>query len=499
MNTNELNSLKSSNPIEKVIGDYIQLQKKGNKYAGLCPFHADHNPSLLVNPVTQTYICYACGEHGDVIEFIRKMEHCSFGEAVGKLAGTCPAGVVAGVKKQHPGIGKLTIRRKTATDNDRFLGLLLPYACGCPELSSAYLDFEVGQSPVQVSEEWKTMRNRIIFPIRDEAGKLAGFGARRLHDGDAKVPKYINSSTSDGYDKGATLYGLNRAASVIAKEDCVFLTEGYKDTIAMHAAGFINTVALCGTALTGQHIALLKKYTKSVYLLLDSDAPGQAASKKAIGQLRAAGMDVESIRLPEGEDPDSLFRRLGREDFTTMIRRMLERPHSSECGLLTVCLLYPDMTYPLRGEEHRFIDLVASALDTDNLQFEDDDHLRIFSHLLDGGTEETLPAPLRTVAEELHRQYDKPVLADLETLLSLAKEEYRGDGDYAFLKYYLVRLLFLYCEARVIRIICRLTRLLLRSEKMEMRQKIVLEIAARRELLRDISQWLRRPGAVFGK
>ena len=497
MKTDRLNQLKASLHIEEVIGNYISLQRKGNKYSGLCPFHADHHPSLQVNPATQTYACFACGEHGDVFEFVRKMEHCSLGEAIRKLEGGWTGGPQGGMKEPLAGVGQLTIHRRVFKDNNRFLDLLLPYACGCSELTPAYLDFEVGQSPVQVPEEWKMMGNRIVFPVRNEAGVLVGFGARRLSDRDTKSPKYINSSASDGYDKGAVLYGLNRAQSVIVKEDCVFLTEGYKDTIAMHAAGFINTVALCGTALTEKHISLLKKYTKSVYLLLDGDEAGQVASRKAVGQLRAAGMDVESVLLPGGEDPDSLFRRLGREVFVTMIGRFLRRPHSSECALLAACLLYPEATYPLRDSICSFVDLAASALTTDDLLFEDEEHLRILSHLLDGGTEETLPVELRRVAVELHEEYDAPIRDDLKILYGLRKEEISEKKENDLLRYYLVRLLFIYSEARVLRVIHRSVRLLLQEEDPAARQELVVGIAIRREQLRHISEWLRRPGAVF--
>lgn len=497
MKNDRLHRLKASLHIEEVVGNYISLHPKGNKYFGLCPFHADRHPSLQVNPATQTYACFACGEHGDVFEFVRKMEHCSLGEAVSKLEGGRTGGAAGGVKEPLAAVGRMVIRRQPPKDNLRFLKMLLPYACGCSELTPAYLDFEVGQSPVQVAEEWKTMCNRIVFPVRDEEGELVGFGARRLSDEDTKSPKYINSSASDGYDKGGTLYGLNRARAVITKEDCVFLTEGYKDTIAMHAAGFINTVALCGTALTGRHIALLKKYTKSVYLLLDGDEAGQVASRKAVGLLRAAGMDVESLLLPGGEDPDSLFRCLGREAFAAMIGRFLRRPHSSECALLTACLLYPDATYPLRGETCSFVDLAASALTTDDLLFESGEHLRILSHLLDGGTEQALPEELRKVASALHEEYDAPIRADLKILYGLGKDGAAAASGNDLLKYYLVRLLFIYSEARALRIIRRSVRLLLQEEEAEVRQELVLGIAARREQLRHISEWLRRPGAVF--
>ena len=137
----------------------------------------------------------------------------------------------------------------------------MPYACGNSELTPAYLDFEVGQSPVNVPKEWYAMRNRVIFPIRDEAGQLIVFAARRLADGNPDEPKYINTSTAGGYKKSDHLYALNRAKEAIVREGFVFVGEGYKDAIAMHAAGLTNTVALCGTALTGGQVELLKRYT----------------------------------------------------------------------------------------------------------------------------------------------------------------------------------------------------------------------------------------------
>lgn len=482
MKKNDFQQIKSSVRIEEVIGGYQHLEPKGKNYVGLCPFHPDHHPSLMVNPEKQTYSCFACGEHGDVFEFVRKMEHCTLSDAVRKLA----AGRFAEGKPDFvmPGTGRLAIKRQakqSAKDFAAFMKLLLPYACGCTELSAAYLDFEVGMSPVQVPAEWKVMRNRIIFPVRDEYGKLVGMGARRLCDEDTSVPKYINSSAADGYDKGATLYGLNRAVAVIRKEDYVFITEGYKDAIAMHAAGFVNTVALCGTALTDSHIALLKKYTNRACLLLDGDEAGQAASKKAVLRLREAGMDADSALIPGGGDPDSLFRRLGREEFARMIGRLQNRPHSSECALLTVCLLYPEVTFRLRGAEYLFIDLVASALETDDLWFEDADHQRIFEHLQEAGTEDGLSAPLQCVVAELHREYDTQLQADLELLSS---------------DVYLPYLLFLYSEARLLRLISRLVRQVVQEDHEELQYELVIKLAERREQLRHVSVWLDRLGAV---
>ena len=476
----EIEQLKASYPIENVIGETVKLERKGTNYVGLCPFHEDHHPSLVVNPQKQTFKCFACGEHGDVIEFIEKTEHCNFMEAVGKLK-IENRELKINKKNANPVDRDNDAKQFSIKKNLQFFSTLLPYACGYTELTPAYLDFEVGQSPVNVPKEWYAMRNRVIFPIRNEAGELIAFAARRLTDNNSEEPKYINTSTANGYKKSENLYALHRAKEAIAGKGFVFVVEGYKDAIAMHAAGFSNTVALCGTALTTGQIALLKKYTSRICLLLDGDKPGREAARKISLSLNPYSMEVQTIFLPEGEDPDSLFRRLGREEFARMIGRLQNRPHSSECALLTVCLLYPEVTFRLRGAEYLFIDLVASALETDDLWFEDADHQRIFEHLQEAGTENGLSAPLQCVVAELHREYDTQLQADLELLSS---------------DVYLPYLLFLYSEARLLRLISRLVRQVVQEDHEELQYELVIKLAERREQLRHVSVWLDRPGAV---
>ena len=495
MKKNDFQQIKSSVRIEEVIGGYQHLEPKGKNYVGLCPFHPDHHPSLMVNPEKQTYSCFACGEHGDVFEFVRKMEHCTLSDAVRKLA----AGRFAEGKPDFvmPGTGRLAIKRQakqSAKDFAAFMKLLLPYACGCTELSAAYLDFEVGMSPVQVPAEWKVMRNRIIFPVRDEYGKLVGMGARRLCDEDTSVPKYINSSAADGYDKGATLYGLNRAVAVIRKEDYVFITEGYKDAIAMHAAGFVNTVALCGTALTDSHIALLKKYTNRACLLLDGDEAGQAASKKAVLRLREAGMDADSALIPGGGDPDSLFRRSGKEAFVSLIDKFLSKPHLSEEMLLTACLLFPETLYMFKGSSCLFTELVKSILQTDDLLFENKENRMILEHLGTGNPEPGLTPALKSIVNELHVEYDQLVYNEKELFGALYPEASN------ILNIYLTRLLFLYLENRILQEIQKSVHRLLETDpkKKKIRLDILVNIAKRREQLRHVSENLDRPGAVWG-
>ena len=219
---------------------------------------------------------------------------------------------------------------RLSVENEVFLAMLLPAGSGCPELTPTWLDFGVGQSPFLVPERWKAMRNRLVFPVRDEEGRLVGFAARRLSDEDRDKPKYINSETGEQYRKSELLYGLYEAREAIRREGSVFLVEGYKDVLAMHAAGFRHTVALCGTALCTGHIALLKRYTTSVRVMLDADKAGRKATDAIVPTLVGEGMEVVRIGLPEGDDPDSLFRRLGKEAFAAYVREAVRLVQPSE-------------------------------------------------------------------------------------------------------------------------------------------------------------------------
>lgn len=332
MTHQEINNIKQSAlQIEEVIGRYVQLTRKGKSLLGLCPFHEDHHPSLSVNPEKQYFTCFACGEKGDVIHFLQKIEGLSFGEAMKKLK--IENGKLKIKSEVKPEV-KLTKRVcETEKQNLLFFSSLLPAASGDSDLTPTWLDFGVGTSPAMVVGEWKAMRNRLVFPIRDEEGILVGFGARRLTETSGS-PKYINSPTSELYRKNEILYGLHIARKVIREKQYAILVEGYKDVLAMHAAGFRNTVALCGTALCDGHIALLKKYTSRVLVMLDADTAGRKASEKAVYLLRMQGIWAYGVELPEGEDPDSLFRLWGKDRFTGYLRKKLVQDFPSEEALL---------------------------------------------------------------------------------------------------------------------------------------------------------------------
>ena len=170
---------------------------------------------------------------------------------------------------------------------------------------------------------FKAMRGRIVFPIRDENNRLVAFAGRTTQtitdENRSYTPKYVNSQTSDLYNKSRTLYGLHLAGEPIRTETFAFLTEGYKDTLAMVAAGFKNTVAQCGAAFTDDQAELLKRYTKRVAVLMDADDRGREIAAAAIAVLHRHGMQTSELLLPPGEDPDSLFRRIGKRAFRTIV------------------------------------------------------------------------------------------------------------------------------------------------------------------------------------
>ncbi|MFV0273204.1 MAG: CHC2 zinc finger domain-containing protein [Macellibacteroides fermentans] len=197
------------------------------------------------------------------------------------------------------------------------------YHPDCDGITQTYVDYEVSQAGSTVPSAFKAMRGRIVFPIRDENNRLVAFAGRTTQtitdENRSYTPKYVNSQTSDLYNKSRTLYGLHLAGEPIRTETFAFLTEGYKDTLAMVAAGFKNTVAQCGAAFTDDQAELLKRYTKRVAVLMDADDRGREIAAAAIAVLHRHGMQTSELLLPPGEDPDSLFRRLGKQAFRTIV------------------------------------------------------------------------------------------------------------------------------------------------------------------------------------
>ncbi|MDD4403831.1 MAG: CHC2 zinc finger domain-containing protein [Parabacteroides sp.] len=350
--------------LETVMGWYAPLTVKHNGKALIhCPFHADKHPSMHVNTNKGKWACYVCNKGGDAISFVMEKENCTFPEALNLICSR-HGGPAAGYNKPVASNGKpvaksipASIEQNTAScavEDEGFFAPLAPasetmqpeatpaqlqamtdenvsftktwygYEPDCPELCQAYVDFGVGLVPLYPSRGFAQFRGRIAFPIHNEKGTLVGFTCRSaLKDessASGKVAKYINSANSDLYNKSKVIYGLYQAIESIRREGYVDIVEGPKDCIAMHAAGNTNTVALCGSALSEAQIELLKQYTRRVSLVLDNDAAGQKAASRIASQLLKAGISVMNCQLPDGEDPDSLFRKLGKEAFRSIYR-----------------------------------------------------------------------------------------------------------------------------------------------------------------------------------
>ena len=431
MNRIEINSLKERIDLVRVVDHYLSLEKKGNVYMALCPFHDDRHPSLRVDPEKGLYHCFSCGAGGDVFRFVQEKEGCGFGEAVRLCADICHLPVPAldaGSQKHRP--DKQQTPAPTVEMNERYRQTLLPYDPGMEELRETYAAFEVGIAPAIVPEAWKFTRGRLIFPIRNAAGELVAFAARYRGDLSAKkIPKYINSSTSVIYKKDELLYGWYRAEEKVRETGIVFLTEGYKDTLAMHAAGFSNTVALCGTNLSEHHIAMIRKEAAAVCLFLDADEVGRETVTGVMPKLRSAGLRVVDI-LPGGsKDADEMFRSLGREAFIRWVEKAMIPParRKAESLLVAACRRWPDtLCLTEEGEEIPYIDNILKILSSDDL----------------------LPADSLAPALDAGPQKNQPETKELDNLYTLHTDSSHSDR---VRRSELVRYLFLcYLEVRLV-------------------------------------------------
>lgn len=326
--------------LEDVVGRYLSLRRAGSSsktLVGLCPFHTDRHPSFHVNVEQQYYKCFACGEGGDLFKFVQKMEGCDFPTALKKLAGWYGLSNTDDYRPKE----FLPVKVKTLPDMEdkpepdsrkhmeallcshrMVLELLEAYEPEDEVLHETYKLFEVGQASSFLPYDYTYLCNRIVFPIRNEQGELVAFAGR--YRGEVKgtdIRKYMNSSTSAVYHKSTLLYGLYQAQEAIRRHGFVYITEGYKDVLAMYAAGFRNTVALCGTALTLQHAELLRRYTRNVIIMLDSDEAGQTNGFKSARLLAGKGFSVGRIILEPEHDPDSLLHVMGEQAFVEYMKK----------------------------------------------------------------------------------------------------------------------------------------------------------------------------------
>ena len=336
-NRADVQAIKERVDVIGLISRYVSLSKSGANYKGRCPFHKDDTPSMVVNAEKGLWHCFGCGEGGDVIAFLMKIERLSFIEAVRRLAEEVGLSFEAAEDGERAKLRAITAEAaeyfianlsaaagRKARDYllDRGydeaswatygLGYALP---GWENLKRRFARYgeatlvELGLLVRGDESTYDRFRDRTIFPIHDLSGRPIAFGGRAF-DGQ---PKYLNSPKTPLFDKGRLLYGLPWSRDGMAATRTAVLVEGYTDVLTLHRAGLTNCVGSMGTALTQGQADLLKRFVDDVVISYDQDAAGGAAAIRGMQILRNSGLGVRVVRLPAGEDPDGLVRRDGRE------------------------------------------------------------------------------------------------------------------------------------------------------------------------------------------
>jgi len=353
--------VKSASDIVDVVGEHLSLRPKGREFVGLCPFHDDHRPSMAVIPSKQIFYCPACNTGGDVLSFVQKYHRMEFRAALEYLASRAgielkprsaprqrDPGEISGETvaeandfaqrffrailnhPEHGAASRAVIERRGISPEmveafelggtpDRFDGLMMKAASANFDLRAL---IGAGLVKDRDGRQYDAFRNRLMFPIHDQMGRVIAFGARRINDEDE--PKYLNSPETPLFHKSSSLYGLRQASRSIQRERVAVIVEGYTDTIACHQAGMTNVVATLGTALTVGHAKILRRLCDTVVLLFDGDTAGQRAADRAIEVFFAEPIDVNIATLAtvtDAKDPDEL---LAREDGLATLRRAID-------------------------------------------------------------------------------------------------------------------------------------------------------------------------------
>ena len=349
-----LERLKDANRIDDVMSNYVQIKRAGSVSKCLCPFHSEKTASCTIYSETQSFYCFGCGAGGDVITFIMKIENLDYFEAVKLLAER--SGIPL---PEDSSRGDDTVRKKQRLyeinrEAARFFfnnlrssngktglkylierGLkpetIQKYGLGFAEnkwtslkdhmLSKGFFENELVEASLlgraQSGRTYDFFKNRVMFPFFDLRGNVIAFGGRTLDPEDTR--KYLNSRETMVFKKNKTLFSLNFAKESAVKAKQLLLCEGNMDVISMNQAGFENTVATCGTAITPEHARLMSQYCKEVVICYDSDEAGQKASKKAIDLLAEVGLQTKIINMVGAKDPDEYIKKFGATRFKLLI------------------------------------------------------------------------------------------------------------------------------------------------------------------------------------
>ena len=343
--------------IEEVVGEFIELKKVGSSYKGLCPFHADTNPSFSVTPEKKICKCFVCGSGGNSINFYSKIKNISYTEAIRELAKKYRINIKEYnntnpnenyekfyniMEETHnffmdkmfsqDSRGALEYLSNRGLDTDLIkehqLGYASPKWSELYELlnSKGYSDEDLlALGLVKKSEEgriYDAFRNRVIFPIFSPSGRIIAFGGRSLEKDDS-IPKYINSPDTPIFKKGKNIYGIERAINIKNKNYSI-LMEGYMDVLSANIFGFDTSIAPLGTALTEEQAQLIKRYSSNILLSFDMDKAGISATERASFILKAQGFNIRVLQFEESKDPDEFLKKNGREAFLKVVENSLE-------------------------------------------------------------------------------------------------------------------------------------------------------------------------------
>jgi len=351
-----IKEIESRVDIVDIIGERVELSRRGNRYWGLCPFHSEKTPSFSVSQERQLFYCFGCHQGGNVFTFLKNHDKLEFREALQYLAGK--AGIDISryqALRSSPKDARDNVIIEVNQEAARFYHQLLMSNSG--KKAMQYLaqrnvslesveKFYLGYAP----DDWRQLeehllakgfsieaitesglvkrsrkgdlyidflRNRIIFPIHDLSGRVIGFGGRLI---DGEGPKYLNSAENQVFSKRFNLFGLYHGREAIRAASEVILVEGYMDSLSMHQHGITNVVATLGTAFTREQAKLIKRFTETVLVMYDGDEAGQRETLRALEVLHNEGIDARVIPLPPGIDPDDLVREKGKEEFLKFVQ-----------------------------------------------------------------------------------------------------------------------------------------------------------------------------------
>jgi len=350
-----INRIKNRVDISDIVTQHVSMTKAGQNFKGRCPFHEDKTPSFTVSPSKQIFHCFGCGAGGDVFAFLTRITGASFPDVVRDLGRKVGIEVQESTGQSSPVVAQ-TARMESQNQavvgwfrqnlNDLKLGKeARAYLVGRGMTDATLERFAVGFAPnewdglskalmkqgftaaelamagLTVAREhgatgfYDRFRARVMFPITDLRKRVVGFGGRILGNG---TPKYLNSPDTTIFKKGQTLYALDLAREAVARLKTVIVVEGYFDAVALHQAGLTHTVATLGTALTAEHIQVLRRFASKVVLLFDPDQAGVRAALRGLDLFVNSGLGVKVVTLPAGEDPDTYVRKEGPEAFVRL-------------------------------------------------------------------------------------------------------------------------------------------------------------------------------------